>query len=47
MGLDVWLFDYIRAIVSMFNSLTLWHTQTAVSRSEPPMSLLLVLAFCQ
>jgi hypothetical protein len=27
--------------------LSLWHTQTAVSRSEPPMSLLLVLAFCQ
>jgi hypothetical protein len=27
--------------------LTLWHTQTAESRSEPPMSLLLVLAFCQ
>jgi hypothetical protein len=30
-----------------FSLLTLWHTQTAVSRSEPPMSLLLVLAFCQ
>jgi hypothetical protein len=27
--------------------LTLWSTQTAMSRSEPPMSLLLVLAFCQ
>jgi hypothetical protein len=27
--------------------LTLWHTQTAVSRSEPQMSLLLVLDFCQ
>jgi hypothetical protein len=27
--------------------LTLRHTQTAVSQSEPPMSLLLVLAFCQ
>jgi hypothetical protein len=27
--------------------LTLWHIQTAVSRSEPPMSLLLILAFCQ
>jgi hypothetical protein len=27
--------------------LTLWHTQPAVRRSEPPMSLLLVLAFCR
>jgi hypothetical protein len=27
--------------------LTLWHTQPPVRRSEPPMSLLLVLAFCQ
>jgi hypothetical protein len=27
-------------------TLTLWDTQTAVSRSEPPMSLLLVLALC-
>jgi hypothetical protein len=27
--------------------LTLWYSQTAVSRSEPPMSLLLVLSFCQ
>jgi hypothetical protein len=27
--------------------LTLSHTHTAGSRSEPPMSLLLVLAFCQ
>jgi hypothetical protein len=27
--------------------LTLCHTQTAVRRSEPPMSLLVVLAFCQ
>jgi hypothetical protein len=27
--------------------LTLWHTQPAVRRSEPSMSLLLVLAFCQ
>jgi hypothetical protein len=26
--------------------LTLWHTQAPVRRSEPPMSLLLVLAFC-
>jgi hypothetical protein len=31
----------------IFKPLTLWHAQTAVSRSEPPMSLLLVLAFCQ
>jgi hypothetical protein len=28
-------------------SLTLLHTHTAGSRSEPPLSLLLVLAFCQ
>jgi hypothetical protein len=36
-----------RHILPVCSCLTLWHTQTAVSWSEPPMSLLLVLAFCQ
>jgi hypothetical protein len=35
-----------RHILPVCSCLTLWHTQTAASRCEPPMSLLLVLAFC-
>jgi len=29
------------------NRLTHWHTQTPVRRSEPSMTFLLILAFCQ
>jgi hypothetical protein len=37
----------VQAIFSDSHRLTLWHTQLPVRRSEPSMSLLLVLAFCQ
>jgi hypothetical protein len=44
---DTRLWRWNRRSVLKHRLLTLWHTQTAVSRSESPMSLLLVLAFCQ